>query len=74
MILSAAFCAGKKHDFQLFKETGLRLSPHILLLADAGYQGADYMQHSDTGQENKTPAEQRTKNWQPDFGPQTYPD
>ena len=39
MILSAAFCAGKKHDFQLFKETGLSLPPHVLLLADAGYQG-----------------------------------
>lgn len=39
MILSAAFCAGKKHDFQLFKESDLRLPPHVLLLADAGYQG-----------------------------------
>ena len=51
MILSAAFCAGKKHDFQPFKETGLRLSPHVLLLADAGYQGADYI-HCNT----QTPA------------------
>jgi hypothetical protein len=39
IILSAAFCAGKKHDFQLFKESGLSLPPHVLLLADAGYQG-----------------------------------
>jgi hypothetical protein len=38
-ILSAAFCAGKKHDFQLFKESGIELPPHVLLLADAGYQG-----------------------------------
>jgi transposase len=37
-ILSATFCAGRKHDFQLFKETGVSL-PHVLLLADAGYQG-----------------------------------
>jgi hypothetical protein len=38
-ILSAAFCAGRKHDFQLFKESGIELPPHVLLLADAGYQG-----------------------------------
>jgi hypothetical protein len=36
-ILSASFCAGRKHDFQLFKES--ELPPHVLLLADAGYQG-----------------------------------
>jgi hypothetical protein len=37
-ILSAAFCAGRKHDFQLFKESEIELPPHVLLLADAGYQ------------------------------------
>ena len=39
-IFSAAFCTGRKHDFQLFKESGIELPPHVLLLADAGYQGA----------------------------------
>jgi transposase len=38
-ILSADFCAGSKHDFRLFKESGIELPPHVLLLADAGYQG-----------------------------------
>jgi hypothetical protein len=38
-VLSAAFCAGRKHDFQLFKESGIELPPHVLLLADAGDQG-----------------------------------
>ncbi len=40
-ILSVTFCVGRKHDFQLFKETGFSLPPHVLLLAvaDAGYQG-----------------------------------
>ena len=48
-ILSAAFCAGKKHDFQLFKESGIELPPHVLLLADAGYQGvAEIHPHSQT--------------------------
>lgn len=40
LILAAAFCAGRKHDFQLFRESGITLPPHVLLLADAGYQGA----------------------------------
>jgi transposase len=39
MILAAAFCTGRKHDFQLFQESGIKLPPHVLLLADAGYQG-----------------------------------
>lgn len=38
-ILSANFCAGSKHDFRLFKESRIELPPHVLLLADAGYQG-----------------------------------
>jgi transposase len=38
-ILSADFCAGSKHDFRLFKESLIELPPHVLLLADAGYQG-----------------------------------
>jgi transposase len=38
-ILSTAFCTGRKHDFRLFKESESVLPPHVLLLADAGYQG-----------------------------------
>jgi hypothetical protein len=38
-ILSATFCVGRKHDFRLFKESRIELPPHVLLLADAGYQG-----------------------------------
>ena len=38
-ILSSAFCAGRRHDFHLFKESGAKLPPHALLLAYAGYQG-----------------------------------
>lgn len=38
-ILSAAFCTGRRHDFQLFKESGAKVPPNALLLADAGYQG-----------------------------------
>ncbi len=27
------------HDFRLFKESGTAVQPHVLILADAGYQG-----------------------------------
>lgn len=38
-ILATAFSSGAVHDFRLFKESGLKLPPHVPLLADAGYQG-----------------------------------
>ncbi|CAK8711967.1 MAG: hypothetical protein CDV28_1021 [Candidatus Electronema aureum] len=38
--------SGSKHDFQVFKESGFGLSSHVLLFADAGYQGvAQILQH-----------------------------
>ena len=30
---------GAVHDFELFKRSGLRINPDILLVADKGYQG-----------------------------------
>jgi transposase len=38
-ILSSDFCDGRTHDFRLFKESGATVQPHVLILADAGYQG-----------------------------------
>lgn len=38
-IIATAFGEGSKHDFQLFKESGLALAEPVRLLADAGYQG-----------------------------------
>ena len=32
-------CAGKTHDFALYKATRLVLPPHVELLGDTGYQG-----------------------------------
>lgn len=32
---------GRKHDFRLYKESKLRLSPNTLLIADSGYTGID---------------------------------
>jgi len=39
MILSVYIARGRKHDFSLFKESGLLLPSDSLLLADSGYQG-----------------------------------
>ena len=38
-ILATDFCHGRKHDFQLFKESGCGISVHTKALADSGYQG-----------------------------------
>jgi IS5 family transposase len=38
-ILATAFCAGKRHDLSLFKQSQTRISPSICCLADSGYQG-----------------------------------
>jgi len=38
-ILSSDFCNGRTNDFRLFKESGAAVQPHVLILADEGYQG-----------------------------------
>ena len=50
-ILATDFCFGKKHDFQLFKDSRTAMAAHIKALADAGYQGLTEL-HSNS----KTPA------------------
>lgn len=38
-IICTAFTNGKRHDFRLFKESGLRPHPDIEILVDSGYTG-----------------------------------
>ena len=38
-IICTHFCEGKRHDFRLFKDSGVRFSPNAQVLADTGYQG-----------------------------------
>jgi len=38
-IICAAFANGKRHDFRLFRESGVRIAPSVGLMADTGYQG-----------------------------------
>ena len=38
-IVCTAFDVGKKHDFRLFKESGVRILPRIESVTDTGYLG-----------------------------------
>ena len=38
-IIALAFSNGKKHDFQLFKDSGIHVKAEKVLEADTGYQG-----------------------------------
>ena len=42
-IISLAFANGKKHDFQLFKDSHVHVRAEITLEADTGYQGLAQM-------------------------------
>ena len=45
-ILCVATSVGKTHDFALFKNSRLALTPTVELLADTGYQGVDKLHHN----------------------------
>ncbi len=38
-ILATDFSQGRKHDFQLFKESGSAMTAEVRVIADTGYQG-----------------------------------
>ena len=38
-IICTNFSNGKRHDFRLFKKSGVRIHPNIKSLTDTGYQG-----------------------------------
>jgi len=40
-VICTDFSNGKKHDFQLFKESKIKIHPDIKILADSGYQGLE---------------------------------
>lgn len=47
-IICTNFCNGKRHDFRLFKESGVHIHPEIKSLTDTGYQGIHKLhQHSE---------------------------
>ena len=38
-VICTNFTNGKRHDFRLFKESGVHIHPKIKTLTDTGYQG-----------------------------------
>ena len=38
-IICTHFSNGRRHDFRLFKESGVNIHPAIKILTDTGYQG-----------------------------------
>ncbi len=40
-VICTDFSNGKKHDFQLFKESKTKIHREITVLADSGYQGLE---------------------------------
>ena len=38
-VIATAFCAGRTHDFALFKRSRTALAPAVACLGDSGYQG-----------------------------------
>lgn len=39
LILCTSFCNGKKHDFNLYKDSRVKINPKIQSILDSGYQG-----------------------------------
>jgi hypothetical protein len=46
-VICTNFSNGKRHDFRLFKESGVRFRPKTKVLTDTGYQGL-YKLHTDS--------------------------
>ncbi len=44
-IICTNFSNGKRHDFRLFKESGIHIHPEIKILTDTGYQGINRLHH-----------------------------
>jgi hypothetical protein len=52
---------GKRHDFRLFKESGVRIHPEIRSLTDTGYQGIHKLHQNSELPKKKTKRSPLTK-------------
>ena len=59
-ILCVATSAGKTHDFALYKNSRLAVSPTLELLADTGYQGMDKLHPNSLTPHKKSKHHQHT--------------
>jgi len=60
-IICTRFSNGRRHDFRLFKESGVRLHPTIKSLTDTGYQGIQNIHHNAALPKKKTKKNPLTK-------------
>ena len=51
-VICVAFCNGKKHDFKLYKESGIYVLKKIKIGADSGFQGIEKI-HSNSSTPRK---------------------
>lgn len=60
-IICTNFANGKRHDFRLFKESGVLIQPKIKILTDTGYQGLHKLHHNSEFPKKKTKRNPLTK-------------
>jgi len=53
-IICTNFCNGKRHDFMLFKESGVHIHPDTRSLTDRGYQGIQKLHRNSTLPKKRT--------------------
>lgn len=60
-IICTSFSNGKRHDFRLFKESGVRIHPKTRSLTDTGYQGIQKLHENSALPKKKTKKNPLTK-------------
>lgn len=60
-VICTNFTNGKRHDFRLFKESGVRIHPEIRSLTDTGYQGIHRLHQNSELPKKKTKKNSLTK-------------
>jgi DDE superfamily endonuclease len=60
-IICTNFSNGKRHDFRLFKESGVHIHPEIKSLTDTGYQGIQRLHQNSALPKKKTKKNPLTK-------------
>jgi hypothetical protein len=60
-VICTNFTNGKRHDFRLFKESGVNIHPQIRALTDTGYQGINKLHKNSDLPKKKTKNNPLTK-------------
>ena len=60
-VICVAFCNGKKHDFRLYKESGIYVLKRIKIGADSGFQGIEKIHANSSAPRKKSKNKPLTK-------------